>query len=115
MTTDNPTPPPMYSAGTPHPVQLTIPMQAEWSRPLAIAGCIFLIGRALLALPVLIVLYVLSIILGIGAWILQFAVLFTGEYPEGAHQFFAGIIQLTARAQAYVYGLSDRYPGFSLQ
>ncbi len=76
---------------------------------------IFFIGKIIGAIPVLIVLYILTIILEIGAWLMQFAVLFTGKYPEGAHEFFRGIIQLTARTQAWVLGLSDRYPGFSLK
>jgi len=115
MTTENPTPPPAYQAAVPHPVQLTIPHQAEYSRGLSVLGVIFFIGKIIGAIPVLIVLYVLNIIMEVGAWIMQFAVLFTGKYPEGAHQFFSGVIQLSARTQAWVLGLSDTYPGFSLK
>jgi hypothetical protein len=116
MTTENPTAaPPAYQAVEPHPVQLTIPHQAEYSRGLSILGVIFFIGKVIGALPVLIVLYILMIIFEVGAWIMQFAVLFTGKYPEGAHEFFKGIVQLSARTQAWVFGLTDRYPGFSLK
>jgi hypothetical protein len=46
---------------------------------------------------------------------MQFAVLLAGKYPEGAHEFFKGILQLSARTQAWVFGLTDRYPGFTLK
>ncbi|HEX4217000.1 MAG TPA: DUF4389 domain-containing protein [Acidimicrobiales bacterium] len=115
MTTENPAVPPAYQAVEPHPVQLIIPHQAEYSRGLSVLGVIFFIGKIIGALPVLIVLYILNIILHVGAWIMQFAVLFTGKYPEGAHEFFTGIIQLNARALAWILGLNDRYPGFSLK
>ncbi len=115
MTTESPTPPPTYQAGEPHPVQLTIPHQAEYSRGLSILGVIFFIGKIIGALPVLIVLYVLTIILEIGGWVMQFVVLFTGKYPEGAHEFFRGIVQLNARTLSWILGLTDRYPGFSLK
>jgi hypothetical protein len=115
MTTENPTAPPAYQAAAPHPVQLTIPHQAEYSRGLSVLGVIFFIGKVIGAIPVLIVLYVLTIIMEVGAWFMQFAVLFTGKYPEGAHQFFTGIIQLSTRTQAWILGLNDTYPGFSLK
>ncbi len=114
MTVENPAPPPPVAIKGPHPVKLTIEHQEEYSRGLAVLGVIFLIGRAIALIPVLIVLYVLNIILGVGGWIVQFAVLFTGHYPEGAHVFFTGIIRLQARMSAFLYGLTDRYPGFSL-
>ena len=115
MTTENPTAPPTYDAVEPHPVQLAIPHQAEYSRGLSILGVIFFIGKVIGALPVLIVLYILMNVFEVGPWIMQFAVLFTGKYPEGAHEFFKGIIQLSARTQAGVFGLTKGYPGFSLK
>jgi Domain of unknown function (DUF4389) len=79
-----------------------------------VLGCLFLYGRVIALIPVLFVLYFLEIAAFLVAWIMQFAVLFTGHYPPGAHSFLVGVVRLTARTNAWLYGLVDRYPGFSL-
>ena len=43
-----------------------------------------------------------------------FAVLFTGEYPEGARDFLVNVYRYSLRVQAYVGLLTDQYPPFSL-
>ena len=43
-----------------------------------------------------------------------FAVLFTGEYPEGIRGFLVSAYRYTLRVEAYVGFLTDRYPPFSL-
>ncbi|MHB8439005.1 MAG: DUF4389 domain-containing protein [Acidimicrobiales bacterium] len=96
-------------------VELSIEHQAQYSRGLALLGCLFFFGRAIALLPVLIVLYVLRIAGIVVAWIMQFAVLFTGRYPQGAHDFVLGYLRLEMRASAFLFGLTDKYPGFSLQ
>ena len=98
-----------------HPVQLSIAHAGSYSRGLAALGCIFLIGRAIALIPVFIVLYFLRIAAFIAAWILQFVVLFTGKYPKGGHDFVTGYLRLSVRMQAWLFGLTDEYPGFSLQ
>jgi hypothetical protein len=47
-------------------------------------------------------------------FIAQFAVLFTGSFPQGMHGFMAGVLRWSARVNAYLYALTDRYPPFSL-
>jgi len=42
-------------------------------------------------------------------------VLFTGKYPKGGHDFVTGYLRLSVRMQAWLFGLTDEYPGFSLQ
>ncbi|MCL4413943.1 MAG: DUF4389 domain-containing protein [Actinobacteria bacterium] len=109
------TAPGSYPAATEqHPVQVSIQRSAQMSRVLALFSIPFFIGRFVLLVPVLIVLYVLSIVLAFVAWIGQWAVLFTGAYPEGMHRFLSGIVRLNTRAMAYLYGLTNTYPGFSL-
>jgi hypothetical protein len=49
------------------------------------------------------------------ALVFQFVVLFTGRYPEGGHSFVSGYMRLELRAAAWLYGLTDRYPGFNIQ
>src|SRR5579859_1065817 len=43
-----------------------------------------------------------------------FAVVFSGEYPQGARDFLVGVYRYGLRVQAYVGLLTDQYPPFSL-
>ena len=69
----------------------------------------------LLAIPHVIVLFVLSlaaIVVAIVAW---FAILFTGRYPRWAFDFVAGVMRWNNRVLGYaVLLVTDRYPPFSL-
>jgi hypothetical protein len=96
--------------GSTNPVQLSIVRQDKYSRGLAVLGCLFLYGRVIALIPILIVLYVLGIVAFLVAWIMQFAVLFTGSYPEGAHSFLTGFLRWSIRSQAWLFGLTDKYP-----
>jgi hypothetical protein len=72
------------------------------------------IGNYILAIPHLIVLYVLLIvaeILSIGAW---FAILFTGELPPGIGTFIAGVHRYQWRVVSYILFLRETYPTFSI-
>ena len=68
----------------------------------------------LLAIPhyiVLAILYLVVILLVIGAW---FAILFTGRYPRGIFEFVQGVIRWHNRVVGYALILiTDRYPPFS--
>ncbi|HVA75426.1 MAG TPA: DUF4389 domain-containing protein [Acidimicrobiales bacterium] len=44
-----------------------------------------------------------------------FAVVFSGEYPQGARDFLVGVYRYGLRVQAYVGLLTDQYPPFSLR
>jgi hypothetical protein len=98
-----------------HPVQMSIAHASEYSRGFAVLGCILFIGRAIALIPVLVVVYILGIASVVVAWIMQIGAVFTGRYPEGAHRFVSGFVRLDMRAQAWMLGLVDQYPGFSLQ
>ncbi|MHB8328805.1 MAG: DUF4389 domain-containing protein [Acidimicrobiales bacterium] len=98
-----------------HPVQLSVQHAEKYSRGLAVLGCIMLFGRMIALIPVYVVLYILGIVAFLVAWILQFAVLFTGKYPGGGHQFITGYMRLSVRAQAWLFGITDKYPGFSMK
>jgi hypothetical protein len=43
-----------------------------------------------------------------------FIILFTGEYWDTAYRFFLGFMRLETKVALYLYGLTDNYPGFSL-
>jgi hypothetical protein len=42
-----------------------------------------------------------------------FAIVFTGRLPESFGNYLTGVIRYYLRETAYLYGLTDRYPGFS--
>lgn len=70
--------------------------------------------RLIMAIPHMIILYVLNMagqVVGLIAW---FAALFTGSVPLGLHSFLAGWQRWQARTSAYVLLLTDEYPPFSL-
>jgi hypothetical protein len=47
-------------------------------------------------------------------WIGFWAVLFTGRYPRGLSDFVLGWQRWQTRMNAWMFGLVDRYPPFSL-
>ena len=69
----------------------------------------------LLATPhyvILIVLFVISVIASVAAWV---AILTTGRYPEGMFNFVVGVMRWNNRVNAYVLmQATDRYPPFRL-
>jgi uncharacterized membrane protein len=104
-------PVPMPYAGG-HPVQLTIERAAKQSRVLALFSIPFFLIRIIAAIPVLICLYVMLVIAEFAAWFGQWAILFSGHNPEGLHSLVTGVLRWTVRTQAFVLGVTDKYPGF---
>jgi len=96
-------------------VALEVPHAPRYSRGLDALGCLLFLGRVIALIPVFVVVYVIALVATIVAWFMQFAVLFTGRYPAGAHEFVTGYVRLSARTNAWMFGLTDSYPGFSLQ
>ncbi|MCZ7528575.1 MAG: DUF4389 domain-containing protein [Acidimicrobiia bacterium] len=69
----------------------------------------------LLAIPHLIVLVFLSIAAFVVVIVAWFAILFTGTYPRGMHDFVVGVMRWHNRVMGYAFVLvTDRYPPFSL-
>ncbi|MFL5886976.1 MAG: DUF4389 domain-containing protein [Thermoleophilaceae bacterium] len=68
----------------------------------------------ILAIPHLIVLYVLQIVAFVCAIAAGFAILFTGKYPRGLYDIVLGYLRWQTRVNAYYYFLTDRYPPFTL-
>ncbi len=67
-----------------------------------------------LAIPQYFVLAALFVAACVGIIVGLFAVLVTGEYPEGIRDFLVGAYRYALRVEAYVGFLTDRYPPFSL-
>jgi len=70
--------------------------------------------KLILLIPHLIVLVFLVLVAAIVLFIAQFAILFTGSFPEGMHGFMVGVGRWSTRVTAYTVALTDKYPPFSL-
>jgi hypothetical protein len=67
----------------------------------------------LLAIPHLIIVYLLGIVLNVMVLIAFFAILFTKKWPRGMFDFAVQIQRWTWNTYAYVFLLRDEYPPFS--
>ena len=101
-------------ASVSYPVQLSIQRADRQSRLLGFPLGIGLAIRAILLIPHFIVLYALSLVLGVMYFIATFAILFTGRYPRGMFDFYVGIVRWQINVYAYLLRLYDNYPPFAL-
>jgi hypothetical protein len=96
----------MEFAGSPYPATLGVespPKIANW-RPLV---------QWFLAIPHLVVLYFFGAVSGIVAVISWFAILFTGQLPEGLAGLQAVYLRYTNRVTVYAGFLREEYPPFT--
>jgi hypothetical protein len=68
--------------------------------------------RVILAIPIVIVRYVIGILLEIGAVAAWFVILVTGKMPRGLYDLMVLANSYTARSDAYLYLLTETYPPF---
>ncbi len=68
----------------------------------------------ILAIPHLIIVYLLGLLLYVVIIVASFAILFTGNYPRGLFDFAVGIIRWTSNVYAYIFLMRDDYPPFSM-
>jgi len=69
--------------------------------------------RVFLALPHIIVLWLLGFAWGFATLVAWVSILFTGRYPERLYRFSVGMLRWNARVEAYLLLLYDQYPPFS--
>lgn len=77
-------------------------------------GRLTVLVRIILAIPHLVVLWVLGIAAEVVALICWFAALVTGRLPTGLAEFQVGYLRWATRVYAYLYLLTDVYPPFEL-
>jgi Domain of unknown function (DUF4389) len=97
---------PIGPLSPPYPATLEVepaPRIAHW-RPLV---------HWLLVIPHAVVLYVLGIVSSVVAFISWFAILFTGQLPEGLAGLQALYIRYTNRYSVYFFFLREEYPPFT--
>jgi hypothetical protein len=88
-----------------HPVQLDLeaPLEVARWRPLV---------HWILVIPHVIVLYVLNIVLGVLGLVSWFAILITGNVPQGIFDFMATILRYQWRTMSYLAFMREAYPPF---
>jgi len=104
--------PPFFLSEDPHPVQTTIGHPPTSSRLWALLNIVWL--KPLALLPHLIILYVLAIAMMVVVFIAQVVILVTGSYTRGMFDFVVGVMRWQTRMNAFLWGLRDEYPPFSL-
>ncbi len=88
------------------------PVRMEFSGPLDPYSRLRTLFRIILAIPVLIVRYVMAILLEIGAIAAWIVILITGRMPRGLFDLMVLANSYTARSDAYVGLLTETYPPF---
>ncbi|TMB66074.1 MAG: DUF4389 domain-containing protein [Chloroflexi bacterium] len=66
------------------------------------------------SIPHLLILALLTLSLVVVVPIGWIAILFTGHFPRGVHQYVAGVLRWWTRVQAYMLSLTDEFPPFNL-
>jgi len=89
------------------------PVQLDLNAPLNVARW-RVIGNPIMAIPHIIVLYVLNLVLSVITFIAWFAILFTGTYPPGMFDLAAGIMRYQWRVGTFYLFMREPYPAFGI-
>ena len=89
------------------------PVRMQFSGPLPQYSRLKTFFRFLLAIPIIIARYAISILLEIGAVAAWFVIVIMGKLPEGLFEMLVLGNSYTARSDAYLYLLTETYPPFS--
>lgn len=98
---------------TDYPAEVHIPRTEPRRRLWAVLAILAI--KLVAIVPHLVVLLFLNIARFVVFIVAQFAVLFTGSYPEGMHRFVTAVIRWEVRVSSFFLSLTDKYPPFSLQ
>ena len=90
------------------PAQLTVAPATDIARWRVVA-------HVFMAIPHLIVLWLISAISGVLVWLSWFIILFTGKLPEGLHNFQALRIRYGNRVTGFMIFLTEEYPPFEFE
>lgn len=88
------------------------PVRMHFAGPLEKYSRLKTFFRIILAIPILVLRYVINLLLEIGAFAAWFVILFTGKMPRGLFDMMVLANSYTARSDAYVYLLTETYPPF---
>jgi Domain of unknown function (DUF4389) len=88
------------------------PVRMEFAGPLERYSRLKTLLRIILAIPIVILRYVMGLLLEIGALAAWFVVMITGKMPRGLFDVMVLANSYTARSDAYLYLLTETYPPF---
>jgi hypothetical protein len=88
------------------------PVRMSFAGPLEHYSRLKTFFRGLLAIPVLVLRYVMGLLFEIGAVAAWVIILITGKMPRGLHDLMVLANSYTARSDAYLYLLTETYPPF---
>jgi hypothetical protein len=97
--------------GSPDPAY---PIRMEFT-PLAQYSRLKTAFRIILAIPIVILRYVITLLLEIGAFAAWFVILFTGKMPRGLYDLMVFANSYIARSDAYIFLLTETYPPFEAE
>jgi len=96
-----------------YPVDIVFPVQESYNRFWAIP--VVGIGiKAIITIPHAILLSILGVLVYLAQFVLWAFVLLGGRYPDWGYALVGGTLRLALRYASFIYGLSDKYPSFSL-
>jgi hypothetical protein len=95
--------------GSPDPAY---PVRMEFAGPLDPYSRAKTFFRIILAIPIVILRYVMGLLLEVGAFAAWFVILFTGKMPRGLFDLMVLANSYTARSDSYLYLLTETYPPF---
>ena len=71
--------------------------------------------RIIYVIPHVLILIFLGVAWAVTALIAWFAILFTGNYPQGLYRFAVGVMRWSVRVESYLLLMRDEYPPFSME
>jgi Domain of unknown function (DUF4389) len=95
--------------GAPDP---SYPVRMEFGGPLESYSRLTTFFRLLIAIPILILRYVMNLLLEVGAFGAWFVIVITGKMPRGLFDVMVLANSYMARSDAYVFLLTETYPPF---
>jgi len=88
------------------------PVRMEFAGPLERYSRLKTFFRFILAIPILVLRYVMALLLEVGAVAAWFVILIAGKLPRGLFDVMVLANSYTARSDAYIYLLTETYPPF---
>jgi hypothetical protein len=88
------------------------PVRMSFAGPLEQYSRLKTLLRIILAIPILVLRYVMGLLLEVGAFAAWFVIVVTGKMPRGLFDLMVLANSYTARSDAYLYLLTESYPPF---
>ena len=88
------------------------PVRMQFDGPLEHYSRLKTLFRVILAIPIMVLRYVINLLLEIGAFAAWVVIVVTGKMPRGLFDLMVLANSYTARSDAYLYLLTETYPPF---